>query len=332
MGRRAHAVHCTWRVAQNVQTSLLVHGKKIRLDFLDSAYITDDTLNQNYRRALPNSKNSDSPNISIGAHTLLWCEIAETSHDAGSNGNFDERRTSSEVKNWISPRNFLKSSVLRVLPPKISSTFVDRSKKKRLKVCQYWNRSLLHHDRQERSAWQKKHLSPSWASKCSSRASVGYCRRFHWRAAQVFIWWSLFRWQAVWFEANIDAVDAHASAHWFKQSEQWNIDWSTCWSMHANIVWQSESQWVHCSCAWQRPQNIWSYRVQRSTGDLLDARPVTSHDHDDRPRICHWPHTQTLDYHCRHSMAIPGDVYGHRQRSPALERLHPFQAHPHAQH
>ena len=30
MGRRAHAVHCTWRVAQNVQTSLLVHGKKIR--------------------------------------------------------------------------------------------------------------------------------------------------------------------------------------------------------------------------------------------------------------------------------------------------------------
>ena len=69
MGRRAHAVHCTWRVAQNVQTSLLVHGKKIRLDFLHSAYITDDTLNQNYRRALPNSKNSDYPNISIGAHT-----------------------------------------------------------------------------------------------------------------------------------------------------------------------------------------------------------------------------------------------------------------------
>ena len=82
MGRRAHAVHCTWRVAQNVQTSLLVHGKKIRLDFLHSAYITDDTLNQNYRRALPNSKNSDFPNISIGAHTLLGCEIAETSHDA----------------------------------------------------------------------------------------------------------------------------------------------------------------------------------------------------------------------------------------------------------
>ena len=82
MGRRAHAVHCTWRVAQNVQTSLLVHGKKIRLDFLHSAYITDDTLSQNYRRALPNSKNSDFPNISIGAHTLLGCEIAETSHDA----------------------------------------------------------------------------------------------------------------------------------------------------------------------------------------------------------------------------------------------------------
>ena len=82
MGRRAHAVHCTRRVAQNVQTSLLVHGKKIRLDFLHSAYITDDTLNQNYRRALPNSKNSDFPNISIGAHTLFGCEIAETSHDA----------------------------------------------------------------------------------------------------------------------------------------------------------------------------------------------------------------------------------------------------------
>ena len=63
----------------------------------------------------------------------------------GSNGNFDERRTSSEVKNWISPRNFLKSIVLRVLPQKISSTFVDRSKKKWLKVCHYWNRSLLHH-------------------------------------------------------------------------------------------------------------------------------------------------------------------------------------------
>ena len=47
--------------------------------------------------------------------------------------------------------------------------------------------------------------------------------------------------------------------------------------------------------------------LQRSTCDLLDARSVASHDHDDRPRIFHWPHTQTLDYHCRHSMAIPGD-------------------------
>ena len=47
-----------------------------------SVYITDDTLNQNYRRALPNSKNSDLPNISIGAHTILRCEIAETSHYA----------------------------------------------------------------------------------------------------------------------------------------------------------------------------------------------------------------------------------------------------------
>ena len=49
--------------------------------------------------------------------------------------------------------------------------------------------------------------------------------------------------------------------------------------------------------------------LQRSTatGDLPDARPVASHDHGDRPRICHRPHTQTLDYHCRHSMAIPGD-------------------------
>ena len=47
--------------------------------------------------------------------------------------------------------------------------------------------------------------------------------------------------------------------------------------------------------------------LQRSTCDLLDARPVALHDHDDRPRIFHWPHTQTLDYHCRHSMAIPGD-------------------------
>ena len=27
-----------------------------------------------------------------------------------------------------------------------------------------------------------------------------------------------------------------------------------------------------------------------------------------------------------------GTSYGHQQRSPALERLHPFQAHPHAQH
>ena len=50
--------------------------------------------------------------------------------------------------------------------------------------------------------------------------------------------------------------------------------------------------------------------VQRSTCDLLDARSVASHDHDDRPRIFHWPHTQTLHYHCRHSMAIPGDVVG----------------------
>ena len=45
--------------------------------------------------------------------------------------------------------------------------------------------------------------------------------------------------------------------------------------------------------------------LQRSTCDQLDARTVASHD---RPRIFHWPHTQTLDYHCRHSMAIPGDV------------------------
>ena len=22
----------------------------------------------------------------------------------------------------------------------------------------------------------------------------------------------------------------------------------------------------------------------------------------------HWPHTQTLDYYCRHSMATPGDI------------------------
>ena len=36
---------------------------------------------------------------------------------------------------------------------------------------------------------------------------------------------------------------------------------------------------------------------------------VRSHYHDDRPRmrIFHWPHTQTLDYDCRHSMAIPDD-------------------------
>ena len=34
---------------------------------------------------------------------------------------------------------------------------------------------------------------------------------FHWRAAQVFLWPSLFfRWKAVRFEANIDAVEAHA--------------------------------------------------------------------------------------------------------------------------
>ena len=48
--------------------------------------------------------------------------------------------------------------------------------------------------------------------------------------------------------------------------------------------------------------------LQISTCDLLDARPVASLDHDDRPRMFHWPHTQTLDYHCRHSMTIPGDV------------------------
>ena len=50
--------------------------------------------------------------------------------------------------------------------------------------------------------------------------------------------------------------------------------------------------------------------LQRSTCDLLDAWPgaLRDHDHDDdRPRSFHWPQTQTLDYHCRHSMAILGD-------------------------
>ena len=61
--------------------AFLFTEKKIRLDFLHSAYITDDTLIQNYRRTLPNSKISDYPNISIDAHTLLGYEIAETSHD-----------------------------------------------------------------------------------------------------------------------------------------------------------------------------------------------------------------------------------------------------------
>ena len=96
------------------------------------------------------------------------------------------------------------------------------------------------------------------ASKCSSKASVGglvvgFTGELHrFSSGEVF-----FRWQAVWFEANIDTVDAHASTHWFKQSKQWNSDWSTCWSMHANI------EWVHCSWAWPRPQIIWSCRDRR---------------------------------------------------------------------
>ena len=160
--------------------------KKNRLDFLHSAFITNDTLIQKYRRTLPNSKNSNFPIVSIGAH----CDSSRMRDRRdrsrrGSNGNFDEPRTSSEVKNWISPRNFLKSSVLRGLPPKISSTFVDRSSKYWLKICHYRNRSLFHHDRRERSAWQKLRSTCDLlhgASKCSRRGEgvvVGFTGELH---------------------------------------------------------------------------------------------------------------------------------------------------------
>ena len=70
-----------WKVAQNVQGSFLAQ-EKIRLDFLRAAYIADSATIQNYRRALPNSK---------------------------------KIRTSSEVRNWVSPRKTLKSNVFIVI-------------------------------------------------------------------------------------------------------------------------------------------------------------------------------------------------------------------------
>ena len=93
----------------------------------------------------------------------------------------------------------------------------------------------------------------------------------------------------------------HMQAH--TDSNKANNETST--DQHADRCMQTL---IECTAAVRdRDRRSSGAAVQRSTCDLLDARSVASHDQDDRPRMFLWPHTQTLDYHCRHSMAISGD-------------------------
>ena len=135
-----------------------------------------------------------------------------------------------------------------------------------------------------------------------ARRVWGCCRRFHWRAAQVFIWRSLFFPGKRSDSKQTSMQSTHMQAH--TDSNKANNETST--DRHADRCMQTLTE---CTAAAVRDRDrrssIWSCRDRR---DLLDARPVASLDHDDRPRMFHWPHTQTLDYHCRHSMAIPGDA------------------------
>ena len=89
------------------------------------------------------------------------------------------------------------------------------------------------------------------ASKCSSKASVGCCRRFRWRTAPVFIWWSLFSLASglIRSKHRCSRRTCKRTLIQTKKSKQRNIDWST-WSMHANIDWV---QWLQL-CVWPRPQ------------------------------------------------------------------------------
>ena len=98
------------------------------------------------------------------------------------------------------------------------------------------------------------------ASKCSSKANVGCCRRFHWRAAPVFIWWSLFS-----LASGLIRSKHRCSRRTCKrtliqtpQSKRWNIDWSTCWAMHANILTECSALQLCVTATAVTVQIIWS--------------------------------------------------------------------------
>ena len=71
-------------------------------------------------------------------------------------------------------------------------------------------------------------------------------------------------------------------------------------------------------------------RFQRKAAKIILRRPLFApSNHDELLATIGWPSPGVK------KEILPGSSgtsYGHQQRSPALERLHPFQAHPHAQH
>ena len=129
MGRPAYAAHCMWRVAQNVQTSFLVVQKKFASTFhtLHTASLT--TLKFKTTLVLfPTLRNSASPK-SASAHILFSHARSQRPVEKRSERQLRQATDQLRSKDWVSPRKILKSSVLKVLPPKISSLFVEGGKR-----------------------------------------------------------------------------------------------------------------------------------------------------------------------------------------------------------
>ena len=95
----------------------------------------------------------------------------------------------------------------------------------------------------------------------------------------------------------------HMQAH--TDSNKANNETST--DQHADRCMQTltECTALHSAAVRDRDRSYRSSGAQyRRVIYSIDARPVASHS-----IMIGRPHTQTLDYHCRHSMAIPGDGY-----------------------
>ena len=112
------------------------------------------------------------------------------------------------------------------------------------------------------------------ASKCSSKASVGCCRRFHWRAAPVFIWWRLFSLASGLIRSKHRCSRRTCKRTLIQQSKANN---ETSTDQRVGRCMQTLTECSDCSCACDRRDRSYRYRscgAQRSTCDLLNARPV----------------------------------------------------------